>query len=129
MRYVETDQMGVVHHSNYFVWFEVGRTEYIRCLGMKYSDIEKAGIMMPLIECGCEFKSGARYEDELIIRTVTNTLSPVKVEFRYEVLRESDNKLLAVGFTRHAFVNSQMRPINLQKRFPEIWNVLAGSTD
>lgn len=125
VRYVETDQMGIVHHSNYFAWFEVGRTEFMSRQGMRYRDMESTGVLLPLIECGCEFKSGARYEDELIIKTSINSLSPVRVEFKYEVIREHDHKILSTGFTRHAFVNKGFRPINLQKKYPEVWDVIS----
>lgn len=124
VRYVETDQMGIVHHSNYFAWFEVGRTEHIAQHGMKYSDMEKIGVLIPLIECGAEFKAGARYEDEIIVKTSIKLISPVRIEFGYEIVRKDDSKLLAVGFTKHAFTNRELRPVNLQKKFPELWSVM-----
>ena len=122
VRYVETDQMGIVHHSNYFVWFEVGRTEFIKESGIKYSDMEKMGVLLPLIESGCQYKTGARYEDEIIISTSVKLITPIRIEFKYEVIRVEDEKLLAVGFTKHVFVDKELKPINLRKKNAELWD-------
>ena len=121
VRYVETDQMGIVHHSNYFAWFEVGRTEFIKEQGLSYSEIEARGVIIPLIECGAQFKIGAKYEDELIIKTSMSLLTPVKMDMNYEIIRENDGKLLATGFTRHAFTSRELKPINVKKKNPEVW--------
>lgn len=123
VRYVETDQMGIVHHSNYYAWFEVARTEFIASRGIKYSDMEKIGVMLPLIESGCNYKIGAKYEDQLIITTTITNITPVKVEFKYDVIRKNDGKLIASGFTKHVFVNNSFKPVNLQKHFPKIWEL------
>ena len=124
VRYVETDQMGIVHHSNYFVWFEVGRTEFIKELGIKYSDMENMGVLLPLIESGCEYKRGARYEDEIVISTSVTLITPIRMEFKYDIIRENDDKLLAKGFTKHVFVNTNLKPINVKKKYPELWDIL-----
>jgi acyl-CoA thioester hydrolase len=123
VRYVETDQMGIVYHSNYFPWFDVGRTELLEAAGLKYSKMEEMGILFPLMECGCTFKSSAKYQEYIIIRTKITFLSPARAEFKYEVIREVDGKLLAEGFTKHVFTNKQLKPINLQKKFPYIWEI------
>lgn len=129
VRYVETDQMGIAHHSNYFPWFEVGRTEFIKELGMSYTEMENGGVFLPLIETGCKYKIPAKYEDSLIINTSIELLEPVKVIFRYEVVKEPDLKLIAEGFTFHAFVDKTMKPINLRKKFPEMWNIMQSGLD
>jgi len=115
VRYAETDQMGIVHHSNYYVWFEVGRTEFFNKTGMSYGDIEKKGLLLPLIESSCSYKEPARYEDEIIVRTWIEDLGAVRITFSYEVIREKDGKLLASGKTVHAFVNTNLKPVNLKK--------------
>lgn len=120
VRYVETDQMGVVHHSNYYHWFEVGRTEFMNQIGMSYGEVEKQGIMMPLIETHCSYKVGAKYEEELIIKTKLAEMKGVRAIFGYEVIRESDGKLLAEGSTVHTFTNEQFKPINLKKENPKM---------
>lgn len=120
VRYVETDKMNVVHHSNYLIYFEVGRTEFITKCGMSYSEIEERGIMIPLAESNCKYIQGAKYEDELIVKTWIKELTPVKVEFNYSVIREKDQKEIAKGSTLHAFVNSDFKITNLKKKHPDI---------
>jgi acyl-CoA thioester hydrolase len=121
VRYVETDQMGIVHHSNYYAWFEVGRTEYITEVGMTYKQMEEAGIMLPVVESSCKYIEGAKYEDILIIETFMKELNGAKVIFNYNVVRESDGKVLAKGSTTHAFVNKKFRVVNLKKANADMW--------
>ena len=73
VRYAETDQMGIVHHSNYPIWFEAARTDYIKKIGLPYSKIEERGLLLPLIELNCKYKGAARYEDEVVIKTKLKT--------------------------------------------------------
>jgi len=122
VRYVETDQMGIVHHSNYYAWFEVGRTEYITGIGMTYKEMEENNIMLPVIESSCRYIQGAKYEDILIIQTFMKELNGAKVIFNYNVIREVDAKILAKGSTTHAFVNEKFRVINLKKKNIEMWS-------
>ena len=82
VRYAETDQMGVVYYANYFVWFEVGRTDLLRDAGWSYREMELEGIALPVIEAHCEYRQSARYDDELEIRTTGSQLSPVRVTFK-----------------------------------------------
>jgi len=124
VRYVETDQMGIVHHSNYYPWFEVGRTEFIKKIGMTYSDMEAQNVMLPLVESSCKYIIGAKYEDELTIQTWIEELTEVKVIFRYQVVRDFDNKIIAKGSTIHAFVNKEFRVMNLKKKNSDMWEKL-----
>ncbi|MBK1809635.1 acyl-CoA thioesterase [Clostridium sp. YIM B02505] len=126
VRYVETDQMGIVHHSNYYAWFEVGRTEFIKESGVSYSDMESKGIMMPLVESSCRYIVGAKYEDEVTIKTSVEELNGAKVIFTYEVIRDVDKVILAKGKTVHAFVNKDFKIINLKKNNIDIWNKIQG---
>jgi acyl-CoA thioester hydrolase len=97
VRYAETDQMGVVYHSNYFPWFETARAESIRQLGFTYADMEKMGIIMPVIEVQCRYLRPAVYDDLLTVKVILREL-PVhhKIEFHHEVFNEK-NELLATG--------------------------------
>ena len=107
--------MGMVYYANYFVWFEVGRCELLRSLGRTYGELETTGLRLPVIEAHCEYHDSARYDDDLEIATTGLLLSPVRVEFRYGVSRESDGRLLASGRTVHAAVDPAGRP----RRLPE----------
>jgi len=97
VRYAETDQMGVVYHSNYFPYFEAARADAIREMGMTYADMEKAGIIMPVVDVHCRYLRPARYDDLLTIKTILKEL-PVhhKIEFHHEVYNEQ-KELLAAG--------------------------------
>ena len=88
VRYAETDKMGVVYHSRYLDWMEVGRTEYFRQLGMTYIEIEKNNIFLPVIKAYCQYKSPARYDDLLRIVTTVTSLQEVRLIFNYEIFRE-----------------------------------------
>jgi acyl-CoA thioester hydrolase len=114
VRYAETDQMGVVYHSNYFIWFEVGRVELMRQLGFTYKEMEREdGCYIAVVDARCRYKAPARYDDEIIIRTHLKNVRESLIHFGYEALRASDNVLLAEGETTHIVINSEMmrRPI------------------
>jgi len=113
VRYSETDKMGVVYHANYFMWFEIGRCELLRTIGRSYKELEAEGIELPVIEAHCEYKTPARYDDELQVKTWGRLLSPARVEFAYEVCRPIDGVLNAAGTTMHAAVNAKGRPCRL----------------
>ena len=113
VRYAETDKMGVAYHANYFVWFEVARCDLLRSLGSTYRDLEERGVMLPVIEAHCAYRTAARYDDELEIRTSGALLSPVRVEFNYAVCRRADGAALADGRTVHAAVDPSGRPRRL----------------
>lgn len=119
VRYAETDQMGVVHHSVYPVWFEVGRTEFMDNTGLKYSDIEKMGIILPLVHLECNYKRPAKYGDEITITTKINNLTCARIEFYYEVANQA-GMLLATGITMHAWADNTLKPININKTNPEL---------
>jgi len=121
VRYAETDQMGVVYHSNYFVWFEVGRTDLLRGTGITYREMEAEGVSLPVIEARCEYKQPARYDDDLEIRTTGQLISPVRVAFSYEVVRPSDSQTVATGQTVHASIDRSGRPCRLPARVRELF--------
>jgi len=123
VRYKETDQMGIVHHSNYYTWFEVGRTEFMRSLGLTYRTMEERGFMLPLTETYCQYKQGAKYDDVVIVRTKMTRFSGVRITMEYDVIREDDGKLLARGKTVHAITDKNLKPINIAKHDKEIYQL------
>lgn len=118
--------MGIVHHSNYPIWFEAGRTDFIKKLGMPYTRIEESGTMLPLIELRCRFMGVARYEDEVMVVTCVRDLTDTRITFGYEVYREGEKKPITSGETMHAFTDGAMRPVNLKKHAPDIRELLSG---
>lgn len=116
VRYAETDKMGVVYYANYFVWFEVGRTDLLRHAGWSYRDMETDGYALPVIEAHCTYREPAKYDDELEVRTTGAMLSPVRVQFAYEIVRPADDATLATGTTVHATLDRAGRPCRLPER-------------
>lgn len=111
VRYSETDQMGVVYHGNYAQFFEIGRTEWLRSLGITYKDMEKSGVMLPVISLSTNFKKSALYDDELKITTSLKKKPTVKIEFDYEITNQN-NQLICTGATALAFINMKtMKPM------------------
>ena len=121
VRYAETDQMGVVYHANYLVWFEVGRTDLLRSFGWTYREMEATGVRLPVLEAHCEYRRPARYDDELEIHTRGRLLSPVRLEFTYDVRLKEDQTLVAAGYTRHAAVDLAGRPCRLPVRVRDVF--------
>jgi acyl-CoA thioester hydrolase len=116
VRYAETDKMGVVYYANYFVWFEVGRTDLLRTSGSTYRDLEADGIALPVIEAHCEYLRSAVYDDELEVHTTGRFVSPVRIEFIYEVIRPVDATTIATGRTVHAALDRDGKPRRLPPR-------------
>jgi acyl-CoA thioester hydrolase len=108
VRYAETDRMGLLHHANYFVYFEMGRTELLRSRGMTYRAMEDAGHLLVIVDIGCKFKRPAYYDDLLTLRTTVERVTHVKIVHKYELLR--DGVLLAEGHSTLACVDRDGRP-------------------
>jgi len=113
--------MGVVYHSNYLVWFEIGRTDWLRDTGVTYREMEADGIRLPVIEAHCEYRLGAQYDDDVEIRTGAKRLSPVRVQFDYQAIRRADGAQLATGYTVHATVDREGRPVRMPDRVKELF--------
>ena len=121
VRYAETDKMGVVYYANYLVWFEVGRADLLRSLGWSYREMEIAGISLPVIEAHCQYLRPARYDDEIEVKTEGRMLSPVRMEFEYQVVRIVDGTLAAEGKTVHAALDPSGKPCRLPARVREVF--------
>jgi len=114
VRYAETDQMGIVYYANYLVWFEIGRVELLRALGLAYSQLEiEHQCILPVIEASCRYRSPARYDDEILIETRPSLLRESVIKFAYRILRKApegqDAAVLAEGETVHVVCDDQMK--------------------
>ncbi|WP_140485051.1 acyl-CoA thioesterase [Flavobacterium sp. GSA192] len=104
VRYSETDQMGVVYHGNYAQYFEMGRVEWLRNIGISYKWMEENGVMLPVVSLNINYKKPARYDDLLRVKTIFKSQTSVKIEFDYEIYNEQ-NELLTIGNSILVFVN------------------------
>lgn len=124
-RYAETDQMGIIHHSNYAVWFEAGRTDFLKKAGVSNTSIESKGILLPLYDMNCKFKSPAKYEDEILVFTRLKQISRVRLSFSYQVKNAVTLNLIATGETMHAWTDKSLKPVNAAKTVPEFYSLLS----
>jgi len=118
VRYAETDQMGVVYHTNFAIWFEVGRVEFLRELGFTYRDMEsKDDCYIAVVELRCRYKAPARYDDSVVVRTRLKHLRGSLIGFAYEIVREVDGTMLAEGETMHIVTDAQMQKRELPEKY------------
>lgn len=129
VRYAETDQMGIVHHANYPIWYEVARTDLIEQIGTTYTKMERSGLLLPLIELHSRYIGAAYYEDKLIIEAALKAVTRVKLEFGYTIYREGDTKPINTGRTIHGTVNKDLHPVNMQRQFPELYQKLQDAVE
>jgi acyl-CoA thioester hydrolase len=116
--YADTDQMGMVYYANYYVYFERGRTEWLREKGLEYRSLEEKGTYLPVIESSCRYRSPARYDDMLNVLTSVSEIGSCSLEFSYVIT--CMGKLIAEGKTKHPFVNRQMKPIRIPEEIQRI---------
>lgn len=129
VRYAETDQMGVVYHSNYFIWFEVGRVELLRQLGFTYKQMEREdGCFIAVVDARCRYKAPARYDDEITIRTGLKNARESLIHFSYEAVRESDGTLLAEGETTHIVTDADLTKRVLPEKYQEVFRRAVGKS-
>jgi acyl-CoA thioester hydrolase len=122
VRYAETDQMGIVYYANYLVWFEIGRVELLRSLGLAYSQLElEHQCILPVVEASCRYRSPARYDDEILIETRPALLRNSVLKFAYRILRKApegaEPTLLAEGETVHVVCDDQLNKKALPERY------------
>jgi acyl-CoA thioester hydrolase len=124
VRYAETDQAGMAHHAAFLPWFEEGRVGLLRHLGKPYQEFEAEGIHFPVREAFCRYRAPARFDDVLVISTSIEETAGASVRFGYRVTRESDDSLVAEGYTQHACVNDEGK---IKRLPPDIKKMLASS--
>src|SRR5205807_5350083 len=122
VRYAETDQMGIVYHSNHLVWFEIGRVELMRQLGFTYRDMEREdGRFIAVAEVKCRYRAPVRYDDEVVIRTRLKTIRDSVVNFAYELVRADNGALLAEGETTHIVTDANMKIASLPEKYMKVF--------
>jgi acyl-CoA thioester hydrolase len=132
VRYAETDQMGIVYYANYLVWFELGRVELLRSLGLAYSQLEKDHkLILPVIEANCRYRAPARYDDEILIETRPALVRESVLKFAYRILRAADeageSQLLAEGETLHVVCDENLKRMPLPATYSQALKALVGS--
>ncbi|MCZ8513422.1 thioesterase family protein [Paenibacillus filicis] len=122
VRYQETDQMGVVYHANYLNWFEIGRTELIRRLGMSYQSLERQGLLLPVTHAELDFHRPARYDDLVTVCTKITHYTNLRLEFASEIRRGEE--LLVSGGTKHVWLNRDWKPARIDREAPGLYALL-----
>ena len=117
VRYAETDKMGVAYYANYLVWFEVGRSEYCRRKGFSYAELETLGYILVVTEARCRYRSPARYDDAITIRTCLKGINKRIITFGYQLLRKGSEEMIAEGETQHLSIDQKGKPKSLPERF------------
>lgn len=121
VRYADTDKMGIVYNGNYLTYFEIGRTELLRSLGMPYAVLEQQGIQLPVIEAHLEYKAPAEYDDLISVQATCRMERGILLHITYEITKHE--KLLTIGHTIHPFINiATGKPVRPPKSFLELWN-------
>ena len=129
VRYAETDQMGVVYHANYLIWFEIGRVELMRALGFEYKTMEtEDDCYIVVAEASCRYLYSARYDELLHVRTRISQAGNRVLKYSYELLRDSDNHLLATGSTTHVICGRDGKPKQLPEKYRSKFRALAISS-
>jgi len=127
VRYAETDQMGIVYHSNHFVYFEVGRVELLRQIGFTYKEMEiQDGCSLAVVDARCRYKAPVLYDDEVLVRTYLKNVRERLVHFGYELVRANTGELLAEGETMHLVSDRQMKPRALPEKYMRVFREAVG---
>src|SRR6202451_4066081 len=122
VRYAETDQMGVVYHANHFIWFEVGRVEFLRKLGFSYKEMEREDdCFIVVVDARCRYKAPVHYDDEVVVRTYLKYVREKVIRFGYELRNAHSDLLLAEGETTHIVANSKMKPRSLPDKYLKVF--------
>ncbi|MBI3317400.1 MAG: acyl-CoA thioesterase [Candidatus Omnitrophica bacterium] len=125
IRYADTDKMGISYYANYFVWFEAARTEYFRALGHPYTECEKKGFFLPVVETQAKYFSPTSYDDQIFVRTSVAELRKSSLRFEYQVFLNPEARLAASGFSVHVFVDRTMRPVRIPNEIREVVTVFS----
>lgn len=118
VQYYETDQMGVVHHSNYIRWFEEARTDFMEQMGMGYDEMEKAGIISPVLSVEADYLRMVHFGESVTVHTKIREYNGIKMTVEYEIIDDKTGMVHCRGLTKHCFLNGKGRPVSLKKDCP-----------
>ena len=121
--YYETDQMGIVHHSNYIRWMEEARIAFMDALGLSYHTVEERGVLIPVLSASCEYKNFVRFDEIVEIYPRVKTFNGIRLTMEYRMLEKGTGKLCCVGETGHCFTTAQMKPLSLKKQDKEMYDI------
>ena len=123
-QYYETDQMGVVHHSNYIRWFEEARVDFLRQAGAGYEKMEADGIISPVLSVSCQYKTMVRFDDQVVIRLGILSYTGIKLCISYEVRDRESGEIRCIGESSHCFLGKDGKPVSLKRQYPEYHKIL-----
>ncbi len=121
--YYETDQMAIIHHSNYIRWFEEARVDFLEQIGLDYDKLEVMGMLIPVLGVSCEYKSSVKFNDKVMILPKIISFNGFKMAIKYQVLDADTHTVKAAGETRHCFLNREFKPVNVKKNYREIYDI------
>ncbi len=123
-KYYETDQMAVIHHSNYIRWFEEARVDFLEQIGLGYDRIEAAGVYSPVLGVSCEYKSSVRFQEEVMILPKLSSFNGIKMTIEYLVLDAKSQQVRATGESKHCFTSTDFKPVSLKRDYKEMYDLL-----
>ena len=125
VQYYETDKMGITHHSNYIRWMEEARVDFLAQIGWNYDRLEEMGIVSPVTEITCKYKTATTFADDVFISVTVEEFKGIRLKLRYE-MKNADGELVCEAHSEHCFLNTNGRPIRMQKEYPELFETLSG---
>jgi len=123
VQYYETDQMGIVHHSNYIKWFEETRLALMENIGIEYDKMEEDGILIPVLSASCEYRIAFRYGDTFKVEAFPVEFNGIKMKIGYRVFHKETGALHSVGETSHCFVDKEMKLVRMKKEYPQYYHI------
>lgn len=123
--YYETDQMSIIHHSNYIRWMEEARVDFLDQIGLTYSQLEEAGILIPVLSVSCDYKQAFRYGDVFQIKVFFEKFTGVRFRVSYEIVCKRTGQIHAVGSSEHCFATRELVPLRMKKEYPELYQKLS----
>jgi len=123
-QYYETDQMGIIHHSNYIRWFEEARIDHLEQLGIGYAEMEKQGIISPVLGLSCEYKKKTYFGESVEIIVRLTNFTGMKFNYSYEIIDKQTGELRCTGETRHCFLDRDGNPLRMKTKYPEIYRIM-----